>query len=129
MAGFTTNDPEGHAARLRDRFRRSSKPLEHADRKVRARRAWNRRVREYGRVIGYFALFLFIVAGNWAGIVAWVSHDRGWNMETAFQHVAAWPNCRAAYAVGLAPALRGEPGYYDRHDADNDGIACEMMHS
>ena len=27
--------------------------------------------------------------------------------------------------AGLAPAHRGEPGYYARHDEDDDGIACE----
>jgi hypothetical protein len=41
------------------------------------------------------------------------------------RHVAAARNCDAARAVGLAPALRGQPGYYPQHDRDNDGIACE----
>ncbi|WP_245451207.1 excalibur calcium-binding domain-containing protein [Borborobacter arsenicus] len=27
--------------------------------------------------------------------------------------------------VGLAPALRGQPGYWRSNDADHDGIACE----
>lgn len=40
-------------------------------------------------------------------------------------HIAASPNCAAARAVGLAPARRGEPGYFATHDADNDGRACE----
>lgn len=43
----------------------------------------------------------------------------------AFWHLAASPNCTAARAVGLAPARRGQPGYWPSHDADNDGIACE----
>lgn len=41
------------------------------------------------------------------------------------RHLAAAPNCNAARAVGLAPARRGQPGYWPSHDADNDGIACE----
>ena len=41
------------------------------------------------------------------------------------RHIAAAPNCTAARAVGLAPAYRGEPGYYAQHDRDNDGWACE----
>jgi hypothetical protein len=41
------------------------------------------------------------------------------------RHVAAAPNCTAARAMGLAPAWRGQPGYYPQHDADRDGIACE----
>ena len=45
-------------------------------------------------------------------------------LET-IRHLAAAPNCAAARSVGLAPARRGQPGYYPSHDADNDGIACE----
>lgn len=43
----------------------------------------------------------------------------------AVRHLAAFPNCDAARAVGLAPARRGQPGYYRRHDRDQDGLACE----
>ncbi|MDA0786571.1 MAG: excalibur calcium-binding domain-containing protein [Proteobacteria bacterium] len=49
-----------------------------------------------------------------------------WNRRTILKHIAAAPNCDAARAVGLAPARRGEPGYYDKHDRDKDGIACEV---
>lgn len=42
------------------------------------------------------------------------------------RHLASFPNCDAARAMGLAPALRGEPGYWSSHDADGDGIACEL---
>ena len=41
------------------------------------------------------------------------------------KHIAASPNCDAARMVGLAPARRGQPGYWLRHDRDRDGIACE----
>jgi hypothetical protein len=41
------------------------------------------------------------------------------------RHIVAAPNCNAARFVDLAPARRGEPGYWSRHDADDDGIACE----
>jgi hypothetical protein len=33
--------------------------------------------------------------------------------------------CADARAAGVAPILRGEPGYRAPLDADNDGIACE----
>ncbi|MDN5927768.1 MAG: excalibur calcium-binding domain-containing protein [Hyphomicrobiales bacterium] len=33
-----------------------------------------------------------------------------------------------ARLVGLAPARRGRPGYWSRHDADSDGTACEPWH-
>jgi hypothetical protein len=41
------------------------------------------------------------------------------------RHLLAAPNCDSARAVGLAPANRGEPGYWPDHDRDKDGIACE----
>lgn len=34
-------------------------------------------------------------------------------------------NCRQARAAGVAPLLRGDPGYRSGLDADNDGVACE----
>lgn len=43
----------------------------------------------------------------------------------ALRHLAAFPNCRIARAVGLAPADRGEAGYWPTHDRDWDGRACE----
>ncbi|MBC6715675.1 excalibur calcium-binding domain-containing protein [Aurantimonas sp. DM33-3] len=48
-----------------------------------------------------------------------------WPVGTTLRHVAAAPNCTAARSVGLAPAHRGEPGYWAKHDRDRDGIACE----
>jgi hypothetical protein len=51
-----------------------------------------------------------------------------WPLSVIVRHLAAAPNCAAARRVGLAPARRGEPGYYPQHDADNDGIACEPWH-
>jgi hypothetical protein len=45
--------------------------------------------------------------------------------ELAFKHMAAGPNCDSARRVGLADARKGQPGYYPKHDADKDGIACE----
>ena len=48
-----------------------------------------------------------------------------WPPLLTLRHIAAAPNCAAARAVGLAPAYRGEPGYYPSHDRDDDGVACE----
>lgn len=36
-----------------------------------------------------------------------------------------WPGCNAARAAGTAPIYRGEPGYRERMDGDDDGVACE----
>lgn len=45
--------------------------------------------------------------------------------ELAARHILSAPNCDAARAQGLAPARRGQAGYFRTHDRDNDGIACE----
>ncbi|WOF41723.1 excalibur calcium-binding domain-containing protein [Sphingopyxis indica] len=37
----------------------------------------------------------------------------------------AFPNCSAARAAGAAPVRRGDPGYGQHLDRDNDGIGCE----
>jgi len=50
-----------------------------------------------------------------------------WPQLETLRHIAAAPNCSAARLVKLAPAQRGEPGYYVRHDRDRDGVACEPI--
>ncbi|WP_051329387.1 excalibur calcium-binding domain-containing protein [Geminicoccus roseus] len=49
-----------------------------------------------------------------------------WDQLTTLKHYAAGLNCASARAVGLAPARRGEPGYWWRNDRDGDGEACEV---
>ena len=36
-----------------------------------------------------------------------------------------YKNCSEARAAGAAPIYRGEPGYREKLDRDNDGVACE----
>jgi hypothetical protein len=48
-----------------------------------------------------------------------------WPVTVTLKHLQARSNCDAARAVGLAPARRDEPGYWERLDADGDGISCE----
>ena len=48
-----------------------------------------------------------------------------WPMGVTVRHLLAARNCDAARAIGLAPAMRGAPGYWSKLDADHDGIACE----
>lgn len=45
----------------------------------------------------------------------------------AFARTSGQPyaNCAAARAAGAAPVYRGEPGYGQHLDRDNDGIGCE----
>src|SRR5262245_7513058 len=81
--------------------------------------AWLRRHRHRVRMAVFAALalaaFLYPVVENLSR----------WPLTVALRHAAAAPNCTAARAMGLAPAWRGEPGYYPQHDDDRDGIACE----
>ena len=48
-----------------------------------------------------------------------------WPVLVTAKHVLAAHNCDTARVLGLAPARVGEPGYWAKLDADNDGIACE----
>ena len=50
-----------------------------------------------------------------------------WPFTVTLRHIAAAPNCDMARLVGLAPAALGDPGYYNRHDSDSDGISCEVF--
>jgi hypothetical protein len=91
-------------------------------RRRRARRgpvAWLRRHRHQA---GIAALAAVAVAALAYPVLTNLSR---WSPAMALRHAAAAPNCAAARAVGLAPAYRGQPGYYPQHDRDRDGIACE----
>jgi hypothetical protein len=37
-----------------------------------------------------------------------------------------YKNCDAAQAAGAAPLHRGDPGFRDALDGDNDGVACDV---
>jgi len=72
---------------------------------------------------GVVAAAILVIA---AGLYTVVQAFSGlWPPLMMLRHWAAVPNCTAARMVGLAPARRGEPGYYVHHDADSDGVACE----
>lgn len=103
-------DPEKELRRLRGRFAAVSRRYH---RTTKLRRFYRR-----ARVLALAGI---------GGVVVWVALEAAspWPPFTTLKHIAASPNCAAARAVGLAPANRGEPGYRPRHDADNDGVACE----
>jgi len=48
-----------------------------------------------------------------------------WTPTPALLHALARRNCATARELGLAPAQRGELGYWESNDRDADGIACE----
>ncbi|AZQ68699.1 excalibur calcium-binding domain-containing protein [Silicimonas algicola] len=58
-------------------------------------------------------------------MLGWKFYVSQWPAWTTVRHMAAAPNCDFARMVGLAPSNRGQPGYYPRHDRNQDGVACE----
>lgn len=105
-----SDDPDPKVRELKARLARIIHAAERRDR-------WRR----LPRTLLPFAIAFCVVA--W-GSVAFVTLSP-WPANLTARHLAAAPNCNAARAVGLAPAMRGEPGYWPWLDADNDGIACE----
>jgi endonuclease YncB( thermonuclease family) len=73
----------------------------------------------------YRALTFLAVTTIFGSAVVWYFSASPWSLVQTLKHFAAFPSCRAAEAIGLAPALRGQPGYWPKHDADNNGVACE----
>jgi hypothetical protein len=49
--------------------------------------------------------------------------------ETEREPAPTYENCDAVRAAGKAPLLRGEPGYAEHLDRDDDGVACEASAS
>jgi Excalibur calcium-binding domain len=82
-----------------------------------------------GRVNQLRRYYRSVKSAALAGIIAFAVvltlASSPWPITTTLRHIASAPNCDFARLVGLAPARRGEPGYWERHDRDGDGIACE----
>ena len=129
--------PRGWRVYTRGKLDRTHRPASSAPRKsgrTSYQKAWNPRRRHkqpgarrkrrtalrlhHVMYAGFAALF---VGTFWTGL----PNDPSMSFTMKLRHMAAAPNCSAARAVGLAPAHRGEPGYYLTHDRDRDGIACE----
>ena len=49
----------------------------------------------------------------------------GWPLTVALKHLVAFTHCKSAEFVELSNAARGDPGYWERHDQDSDGVVCE----
>ena len=103
-------DPDDKARALKARFARVSKThfSKHRSRDLRSH-------------IVKWVLFALLLSSIVAGLFAFSP----WPPLATLKHFASIQNCDAARAFGVAPARTGEPGYWHRHDADNDGIACE----
>jgi hypothetical protein len=48
-----------------------------------------------------------------------------WPVGYTLRHLVSFAGCDAARMVDLAPAHRGQPGYWSSHDRDRNGIACD----
>ncbi|HUO97794.1 MAG TPA: excalibur calcium-binding domain-containing protein [Rhizomicrobium sp.] len=105
---YSDSDATGRC--LRNRFARVT------------RNAWrrDRLRREAVTAVRVTALLAFVTLP-----VSLVMTANGWPVGLALRHFAAAFNCDAARSVGLAPARRGEPGYWPWLDRHQDGIACE----
>ncbi|WP_453955234.1 excalibur calcium-binding domain-containing protein [Bradyrhizobium sp. USDA 377] len=101
----------GSERRLRD--------LQQRFRAVSERRGEATLLRQSLRAATVFAALAFVAA------VAWVFTSSAWPITTTLRHIVSAPSCGFARWVGLAPAMRGQPGYWKHLDRDGDGIACE----
>lgn len=108
--GWETEEDGESAIRSARRFR--SVWNKH-NRATRRRRLW-RRARK--------PLLAVAIVG---GLVAWVLNASPWPATVTLRHYVAFLNCPSARMVGLTPAVAGQPGYWDRLDRDEDGVACE----
>lgn len=108
--GHRYYDPEEKVRRLNLGFRAVSRRIERLA-----------RLRRLLRQASWVALAAIIgSAAAWA-----VMGPPPWTAWMTLKHLASAPSCDAARFMGLAPAQRGQPGYWPKHDEDNDGIACE----
>jgi hypothetical protein len=104
------SEPEERLRRLQSRFRKASSRIELASKLRRLRRAaWT---------WGPTAITMLAIAIAVVGLVPLPT-------LVSIRHLAAFPSCAAARAVGFDKPRRGEPGYWQRNDEDRDGVACE----
>ncbi len=46
-------------------------------------------------------------------------------MQVTIAHMMSMSGCAMTRHLGLAPAVKGAPGYHVRNDANGNGVACE----
>jgi hypothetical protein len=104
-------DPDAAAARLRLRFWRTTNRVE-----------WRIRRKRVRRMLGILAAASIVIASASLILAKLLSP---WPVMTTMQHLAAFPGCSVARAIGAAPAYRGQPGYWAWQDPDGDGLTCQ----
>jgi len=107
---YEGRDPDEEARRLRSRFQTISRRYEWALR-------W-RRLAPWLRISAVAGVGAFVITCALLSLSPWPP-------LAMLRHLAAFPNCMAARAVGLAPSYRGQPGYWASHDEDGNGRSCE----
>ncbi|HSP25705.1 MAG TPA: excalibur calcium-binding domain-containing protein [Saliniramus sp.] len=65
-------------------------------------------------------MFVIIV-----GFGAAIFYRSPWPPLATVKHAVAFAGCDAARWVGLAPAVKGNPGYWQRLDHNGTGWSCE----
>ncbi len=111
-------DPEKELSGLQRRFGAISRRYERS----RARAMMFRRLGARTRTIANAAMLAAVAVAVPFVLLKTLSP---WPVGATLRHIVAAPNCDAAHSVGLAPSRKGQPGYWPRHDADDDGVACE----
>jgi len=107
-------DVDEQADRLKNRFKAVSRRIDRALRLRRLQAGLQKRATWIWACLG-------ILGGGYLGLTL----ASPWPIGLTVRHLLAANNCAMARLVDLAPAVRGEPGYWARNDADDDGIACE----
>jgi len=107
-------DADKKAARLKERFKAVSRHIDRAFRMRRLRDDLRKR-----------AIWIWASLGVLGGGFIGLATASPWPIGLTIRHFIASGNCGIARAVDLAPAYRGDPGYWAHNDADDDGIACE----
>jgi Excalibur calcium-binding domain len=115
--GKPDRDPEKELAKLKRGFAAISRRLNRA--------IAFRRLRRTTRRLAVDALLIALALVALCSLIEILSP---WSVTMTLRHLAAAYNCDTARLVGLAPARRGQPGYWSGNDADSDGWACEPWH-
>ncbi len=85
---------------------------------------------QIGLFIGVFALVFIsaLILMERPGLISEIASLAGRRASEPASAPAPYryfSGCNAARAAGAAPIYRGQPGYRQEMDGDNDGIACE----
>jgi hypothetical protein len=111
-------DPETELSRLKGR---SQKVSSRYFRRVKLQRSYRFTILVVLAAVGSFAVTMGVMTLQpWSAL-----SSSPWTAAMHAKHLAAYADCAAVRAVGLASAYRGQPGYWPQHDRDKDGIACE----